>query len=134
KISLSGGTTVVFRPNYDTPVISLKAASLGGLRVEPKDLLGLSETMARTWATGTKGKTEEEISHQTESIASSISTFAGRNSVGVQLETLTPFSETAADLWSEILSSPSFLEDPLQRERVIIKEMIKSRDDNPAQV
>jgi zinc protease len=134
KHVLSCGTTVIFRPNHATPVFSAKAAYLGGLRLEKDGQGGLTELLSRVWTSGTKDLSEAEIQHKIETMAGGISAFGGRNSAGLSMQTITPFENEAIKLFEEILAEPVISQAAVEREKVVMLEQIRSREDNPGQV
>ncbi len=134
KIQLSSGATVIFRPSYATPVISAKAAVLGGLRIEDQKTLGMTELLSRVWTSGTKKLSEAELQTQIENMAAGLSAFGGRNSAGLSLQMLAPFEDEAMELFNELLSAPVINKQAVEREKHMMLETIKARLDNPGQV
>jgi zinc protease len=134
KIVLSSGVTVLLRPSYETPTISARAALCGGTRVEPENKDGLVELLSNSWLTGTKTLREEDIHNKTEAIASSVSAFGGRNTLGLSLETLSPFEDEALDLFNDTLAAPTFPEIPMEREKTLMLEAVKSKEDYPSSI
>lgn len=134
KHKLGTGATVIFRADHATPVFSAKAAFLGGLRVEDKAHGGMTELLSRVWTSGTKTLTEAEIQHKIENMAGGISAFGGRNSAGLSMQTISPFEDESLALFEEILSEPVIADTAIEREKVLILEYLRSRDDNPGQI
>jgi zinc protease len=133
KRVLENGVTVLLRPSRDAQLITAKVAMLGGLRLEPDATPGLNECLGRTLTTGTENRTEKQISEETEKIAAGLGPVAGRNSVGLGLDVLTPFEKQGADLFFDVLHNPTFPEDCVEREKFVQIEQIKNRADNPGQ-
>jgi zinc protease len=131
---LKSGITVLLRPTSETQLLSVKAAMLGGLRVEPDQQDGLVELMGRALTTGTTSRTEMQISEETETIAASLGPVSGRNSVGLGLDLLSPFQEKGLDLFFDVLKNANFTGECVEREKHVQLEQIKNRSDNPAQV
>lgn len=134
KHVLASGATVFFRVSHATPVFSAKAGFLGGLRVEKTDQSGLTELVSRVWTSGTKNLTEAEIAHKIENMAGGLSAFGGRNSAGLSMQTISPFEDEALGLFEEVLTDSVISEAAVEREKTVMLEMIRSREDNPAQV
>lgn len=134
KHALSSGATLLFRPDYDTPVISAKAAFLGGVRIENPNEGGVTELLSRTWTTGTKTLSEAEISDKIENMAGGLSAFGGRNSLGLSMQTLSPFEGDAIDLFADVLVGPRIDEAALEREKGVMLEAIRAREDSPGQL
>jgi zinc protease len=134
KHLLSSGATVIFRPSHATPVFSVKAGFLGGLRIEDPKQLGVTELLSRVWTSGTKTLSEVEIAHKIENMAGALSAFGGRNSAGLSLQTISPFEDEALRLFSDVLAEPIINTAAVEREKVVMLEQIRSREDNPGQM
>jgi len=134
KVKLSTGVQVLLRPSQETHIVSVKAAMLGGARLERADQEGMTELFGRTWMGGTKKQSEAQIYQDIEEIAGAMSPVAGRNSIGLGIEVLSPFEEKASELFLDMLMNPILPEDVMNRERSIQLEQIKSKNDNPSQL
>jgi zinc protease len=134
KIILPSGATLILRPSFDTPTISARAAFCGGTRIEADGKDGLVELFSNVWLAGAGELKEEEIYLKTESLATSLSAFGGRNSVGLSLETLAPFESQALDLFSEVLTKPLLPKYAVEREKTSMLEAIRAKEDYPAQL
>jgi zinc protease len=134
RFKLPTGGTVLFRVDHATPVVSAKAAFLGGMRFEKDSQGGLTELLSRVWTSGTKSMTETEISHKIENMAGGLSAFGGRNSIGLSMQTISPFEKDAIDLFNEVLVSPKVNEAILEREKGVMLEAIRAREDSPGQL
>ena len=131
---LANGVNLIFRTSSETPVFSAKAAFRGGIRAELPNKEGTTELLSRVWTSGTAELTETEILRQIENIAGGLSAFGGKNSVGVSAQAISPFEEEAVELFSEILTAPSISQEAVEREKVVMLEVLKSREDSPAQL
>jgi zinc protease len=125
---------LILREAHDTPVISLRCAFRGGVRQEKTEQGGLTELLSRVWATETKSFSERQLYHEVEAMAASLSAFGGRNTVGVTLTTVSDHAEKAIELFQSVLLEPSFNTEIIEREKTIMLEQLKHRNDNPAQV
>jgi len=134
RIVLPSGATVLIREQKDTPYVAMKAAFLGGVRVEKNNQAGLTELFSRNWLSGSKKFTEDDINLKVDEMAAGIGAFGGRNSAGLSMDYLSPFEERMLEIYADSLLAPQFPEHILEREKVVIKNQIKSRNDNPAQI
>ncbi|MDB2426017.1 insulinase family protein [bacterium] len=130
---LDNGATVILRPNYDTPVVSFRAAFLGGIRAEQSEQLGLSSLTSKVWATETKLTSENELNKKLDNMASGLSSFGGRNTMGLSASTLSGFSHQVRDLFFECLLEPKFSPEIINREQINMVEQLKRREDNLTQ-
>jgi zinc protease len=134
KVKLENGVTLYLREQRETPTCSIKMAFLGGTRIENANMEGLSELYSRVWPAGSKNFSEQQINLKLDTMASSMSCFSGRNTVGVSGEFLSLFQTEMMDLITDTIQSPEFDSKILERERVIQKNQIQSQSDNPSQV
>ncbi|MEQ1877375.1 MAG: insulinase family protein, partial [Bdellovibrionia bacterium] len=134
KVTLPSGATLLLRPSFDTPTISARAVFCGGTRIEADGKDGLVELLSNTWLAGAGDLKEEEIYSRTESLASGLSAFGGRNSAGLTLETLAPFEADALELFGEVLRAPHFPAVAVDREKTMLLEAIRAKEDYPSQL
>jgi zinc protease len=133
KWTLDNGVTVITRPNFETPVINMRCASLGGSRLEGGTDRGAAELLSRTWTSGAGSLSEFEMSVRIDEMAASLSAFAGRNSQGLSMSCLRPFEKNMLDLFFTTLLQPAFESDAIAREKKSMIEHVKLRQDNPGQ-
>lgn len=133
-IKLPGGAKLLLLKTKDSPIISVKQAFLGGMRAEPSKVAGVNELLSRTWAAGTKTRSEEKLNAEIEFLATYISAFGGRNTAGLSMTTLSAFADPAFEIFQDIFLNPSFEPTTIAREKVFMGEQLKNRDDNPARI
>jgi len=131
KFILSNGITLIIRENRHLPIVSLQAAFLGGVRWETKENNGITNLIAEMLPLGTKKRSARDIAQEIESMAGKINGFAGRNSFGVSVTVLSQFFEPALELFSDILTNPSFSEEELMKKRTEIIAAIERSSDQP---
>ncbi len=134
RIVLSTGATLLIREQKETPYVTAKAAFLGGVRSEAGMPAGLTEMFSRSWLAGSKSFNEDEINLKIDEMAAGIGAFGGRNSVGLSMDYLSPFEDKMMAIFSDSLLNPLFPEGILEREKTILKNQIKARNDNPSQI
>jgi len=127
KVQLSSGANVLLRPNFDTPIVHLKAAFLGGMRAEWGQSEGATELLSRVWV-------PDRMQSEIEGMASSLSAFGGRNSAGLSMTTLSGFSPQMLHLFAQALAATEFEEEMVSREKKAMLEQIRLREDNPSQI
>ena len=132
KIKLDSGIKVLFSPIKDTPTVSAKFVFRGGARLEQPDVMGLSELTARTWVSATESKTEEVLMQEIEESAIGLSCFSGKNTTGFSLEYLSVFENKALELTMDCIQNASLALDVIEREKTILLQAIKSREDHPS--
>jgi zinc protease len=134
SLDLPGGSKAYLRPDLSTQVLSVRMGLLGGLRSEDKGEGGVTELLSRTWGRGTKHRDEHRISEFIDFNAASLSAFGGRNTIGLTMTCLHPFATGMADLMNEVVLEPEFAESTVEREKNQMREYLRMREDNPAQL
>jgi zinc protease len=131
---LKNGATLITRPNFDTPVLSLRAASLGGSRLETAATQGATELLSRVWTAGAGAFDEQQMNQRMDEMAASLSAFAGRNSQGLSMSCLKPYLPDMLDMFFSTLNEPHFESTAIRREIKAMQEQVKLRKDNPGQL
>jgi zinc protease len=132
RIDRPSGVTVIFCPTQDTPTVSAKLVFKGGARYEQPDTMGVAELTSRAWISSTKNKSEEQLMQEIEESAIGLSAFSGKNTSGFSLDYLSVFEEKALDLALESILECDFNENVMVREKQMLEQAIKSRQDHPS--
>ena len=133
KVELGSGAKLVLKPSYETPIINIKCAFLGGLRAEKKGDGGVTGLLSRVWTAGTQNMDEVNLYQEMDRMASYLDAFGGRNTIGLSMTTLAPFWMSTYRIFEEILTIPRLSESVVEREKSMMLEFIRTRSDKPAQ-
>lgn len=131
-IEHKSGAKIFFQPIEGTHVVSARAGFLGGLRADPKNKIGTSELISKTWLSGTKSKSESEISDILEKNASYMSPFSGRNSFGLHFQMLNHVERKIGNLFEDVMVNATFPKEEFERERSILTHQLKTLNDHPS--
>ncbi len=131
---LPSGVRLYVRQTQEIPVVSVRLAALGGVRIEPRDKGGLSELTTLAWGKTTPSFDEDELAKFVELKSSSISTFCGKNTNGLSMTTISPYFGEMFDLYLEALLNPVFNDRIIAREKHLMKQGLLQQQDNPAQM
>lgn len=131
---LPNGIVLITRPSFETPVISVRCAALGGSRLETPANQGATELLSRVWTAGCGPFNELEVNRKIDEMAASLSSFAGRNSEGLSMSCLRTFEAEMLNLFCLSYKEPRFEEAAVKREIKAMLEHVKLRRDNPAQM
>ncbi len=134
KWTLKNGITLITRPSFETPVISLRCASLGGSRLESAQDQGAIELLSRVWTSGAGTYDETQMNLRIDEMAASLGAFGGRNSQGLSMTCLQPFADEMMEMFALTLKEPHFESRAITREIKSMQEHVKLRKDNPAQL
>lgn len=134
KIALPNGGTLIVRPSFETPVVSVRLGCLGGARWETDRVRGGTELLSRVWTAGAGGYDEKAFNEKVDSLAAGISAFGGRHTVGLNLTALSPLFGEAFDLFWTTFFEPHLSETAADREIHAMKDHLRLRKDNPSQI
>ncbi|MBU2547313.1 MAG: insulinase family protein [Proteobacteria bacterium] len=129
KFTLKNGATLLVRADRSLPLVSLRAAFLGGLRYETARENGVFNLLAEVWERGTKQRSTEELARAVEDMAGSIDAFSGRNSFGLEAEFLTQYLDPGLDLFAEVLTRPALSQEQVDKVRPVVLAEIKRQKD-----
>jgi len=131
--ALAGDATLHVMPAHEVPVVSLRAAFLGGLLAEDESNAGITSFTTSMWTRGTRSRGAASFARAVENLAAEIDGFSGRSSLGLTLECTAEQLEPALDLYTECLLEPAFDPTELERERRDVLAAIERRADRLAQ-
>ncbi len=124
------GLTVLVLRDTSVPIISVRALWPGGLRYEDLRSNGASNLIASLLSRGTRSRKATEIASEVETLAGSLSGFAGRNSVGMHAEFLARHADRGLALLADCLQNSTFDESELEKERRIVLDDIAAQGDD----
>jgi zinc protease len=134
RLRLPNGATLLIKENRAVPLVSFRAAFLGGLLSEDEKNNGIGNFMARMLNKGTSTMNAEQIALEVESLAGSVSGFSGWDAFGLTGETLSWNFRRVFEVFSDILLHPAFPEEHLEKTRQDILASIKNQEDDLAQL
>lgn len=115
--TLPNGLQLALIPDHRIPLIHFQAAVRGGLPSETPETNGLNQLLASTLTKGTATRSAQELAVTLESLGASISANTGNNALLVQAAGLAPDLATIADVFAEVILSPSLPSDAIGREK-----------------
>ncbi len=102
-----------------------------GSRDEDEQWNGISHFVEHMVFKGTTHRSAEEIARQVDSIGGNIDAFTAKECISFSIKVLDDHLPIAIDVLSDLVLSPVFDEQDIQRERGVILEEIKMDEDNP---
>jgi zinc protease len=129
EIRLKAGPRLLVMRDATLPLVTVQAAALGGLLAESPDRSGLSNFMTLVWPKATKGRPAPALARAAEDIGASISAFSGRNSVGLTTSFLADHFTEGLGLFAEVLTSPAFAAEDVEKLRPEALAQIKAQDE-----
>lgn len=132
EMRLKSGPRLLVMRDATLPLVTVKAAAMGGLLAETPQTSGLSNFMASVWPKATTAKSANDLSRAIEDIGASISAISGRNSVNLSASFLAGSRDEGFKLFAEVLTSPAFKPEDVEKVRPEILAMIKAQDEQLA--
>ena len=112
------------------PIVALRATWVGGLRYETARDNGISNLVASLLTRGTTSRTAEEIMHEVEGMAGSLSGYRRPQQPGPAGRVPGPPLPEGLDLVADCLLNATFPEAEIDHERRLVLEDIRAQDDN----
>jgi len=134
KHVLENGLRVLLKQDNTFPLISMRMVLNGGLRFEQKDKTGLSKMMTMLWTKGTKSRSANRIAEEVESLGMRLNAYAGKNSLGLEMELLAENFKEAFDLFSDIAFNPSFPDQEIEETKTQMLAGLKQQKDDISHV
>ena len=134
RLQFPNGARLLLKQSHDVPLVSFRAAFLGGLLTETQGTNGVSNFTASLLTMGTSSRSAAQIAEEIESLAGSISGFSGRDSIGLAGEVVSWNSMQAFELFADVLLHPSFPQEEVEKKRQDILSAIKNQEDDLARL
>ena len=134
KVILENGMTALVREDRAVPLVSVRAAAMGGLLAETEKTNGITHLAAELLVRGTSQYSAEQISELLDSSASGITGVGGKNSLGMRGDFLAENFTHGMEIFSACLFDSQFEHEEIERERKVQLEDITSRQDNMSAV
>lgn len=106
KEELDSGIKVFGIENDEVPLVQFEMQIAGGLLLEDKNKVGVSNLLANLMTKGTKNKTPEELENAIESLGARIYAYATSDNITIAGTTLSKHFDDTMDLVTEILLEP----------------------------
>jgi len=131
---LPNGLRLIVKENHSVPLVSMQAGFLAGLRFEDEQNNGVNNLISRMLTLGTAKMSARELAEAVESMAGTLSGFAGRNTLGLKSTSISRNFESAMNIFADCLLAPQFDKAELEKEKRLVSEEIKARDEQPGRV
>lgn len=115
--TLDNGLPIALIPDRRVPLIHFQAAARAGLLSETPENNGINQLLSSTLTKGTTTRNSQDIALALESLGASITAATGNNALLIQAGGLAPDFAQIADVFCDVISSPSFPEEAMLRER-----------------
>ncbi len=130
RFELANGLRLLVKEDHRLPFVESRAVLLGGVLAETAARSGITQLMARSLMQGTRHRDAERLVREIESVGGHLDTYCGNNSFGVNVETLTEDFRLGLELLADVLTSPAWPGDAVERERQIQLAGIRDQRDH----
>jgi len=128
---LTNGVRLISQRVEHMHTVSIGIWVANGTRHETPDHNGIAHFIEHLLFKGTKRRTARQISHEIDSMGGILNAFTGHEYVCYYAKVLASFLPRVADLLTDIFLHSNFPADEIERERKVILQEIKMRDDAP---
>lgn len=125
------GLTVILKADATIPVTALQIWARCGAVDETPNIYGISHGLEHMVFKGTPSRSAGEITREIEGAGGSINAATQLETTHYYIDIPSYSTETALDVLADTILHPTFPQDELERERLVILEEIHRRDDSP---
>ena len=131
KEVFDNGLTIITEQMPHVRSISLGIWLKIGSRSEAPEVNGVAHFIEHLLFKGTANRTAEDIARQVDSIGGHLDAFTAKETICYSTKVLDEHLSIAFDILSDLLLSPKFDRDDMEKERGVILEEIKMVEDTP---
>jgi predicted Zn-dependent peptidase len=131
KTVLENGLTIITEQMNHVRSASVGIWVRSGSRHEATHLNGISHFIEHTLFKGTRNRTAREIAVESDAIGGHVDAFTSREVASYYVKVLDQHLPRAFDLLADLVTSPLFTDEELDRERNVVLEEIKMVEDTP---
>lgn len=127
---LDNGLRLIIEEDRRLPLVSIKIAFKGGLRVEDENSNGLCNLVAQMLDKGTGTRSASEIAYLVESRGAHLSYFSGNNSFGLSMDLPSKDFDQMLALLSDLIINSTFPQSEIKRLKENNLARLKAQKDN----
>jgi zinc protease len=131
---LDNGLVLLTSEQRALPIVAIELMIDAGSRHESADQAGLANLTSTLLSFGTKRRNALQISETLDFIGAGLSTGASANVAGISMTILKKDLTTGLELLGEILTSSTFPQAEIDRQKQTILAAIKAKEDDPGAV
>lgn len=130
KNILKNGITVLYEAR-DLPIVSLSITNKFGAAYEESKIKGVAHVIEHLLFTGTKTRTNEDISREIEKKGGVLNAFTAHEVTSFWFKLPSEHIFSGLDILTDMLLNTTFEKDKFEKEKRVILEEIKMYHDNP---
>jgi zinc protease len=134
RTNLANGLTLLVQEAPEVPTVAFRLVFPGGVRYETEETNGLFNFLARAWTKGTEAHSAQGLAELIEGMGANVSGFSGSNTFGLEGRFLSQTLDKGLAVFAELLLTPTFPQEEVDKLRPLLLAQLKSREDNIPQV
>jgi zinc protease len=134
KTTLDNGLKVIVIEHHELPVVAFRMVFKTGSASDPSGKAGLADLTAGLLRKGTESRTATQIAEEIDFVGGSLGAGSGRDATYATCTVLKKHFDVGLDLLSDIILSPTFADDEIERLRKQTLAAIKQQKDDPGSV
>jgi zinc protease len=131
KYTLSNGITLIVKENHHAQSVVVRGHLHGGSNLDGPEQAGLASFTTSVMRRGTAKRTFAEINETIESVGASVYISSGRHLTGFGGKSLAEDFALLAEIMAEMLLTPTFLAEEVEKVRGQIITSLKEAEDSP---
>jgi zinc protease len=131
---LGNGMVLLTSEQRSLPMVSIELLIDAGSRYDVAGQEGLANLTARLLTYGTKRRSALQISDTLDFIGASLSAGCGEDTASVSMTVLKKDLATSLELLAEVLTSSTFLQEEVGRQKQSVIAAIKAREEQPGDI
>lgn len=128
--TLACGVRLITRENHSLPLVSVGMYFKGGRVDESKKNSGITRLTLQGSLKGTENRTGEEVFNSIEMLGASLETEVEADYFGYLVKVLSENMDTALEIMADVVKSPVFNPEELQKEKDLLLAKIQRSKDN----
>ena len=131
---LGNGLVLLTSEQRSLPMVSIELLIDGGSRYDAAGQEGLANLTARLLTYGTKRRSALQISDALDFIGASLSAGSGEDTASLSMTVLKKDLATGLELFAEVLTSSTFPQEEIDRQKQSVIAAIKAREEQPGDI
>ena len=123
------GLTLLIQENRFNQTVAISGRLKAGSMYDPQGFYGLSDVVANMLTKGTENRTWDEIAEITESVGASLGAGGSTETISIEGRLLSKDFDRVLDVLNDILRTPSFPQEELEKHRHQVYSWLKAWED-----
>ena len=123
------GLTLLIQENRFNQTVAISGRLKAGSMYDPQSFSGLSDVVANMLTKGTENRTWDEIAEITESVGASLGAGGSTETISIEGRLLSKDFDRVLDVLNDILRTPSFPQEELEKHRHQVYSWLKAWED-----